>query len=178
MASLKLYSNEKWVSLPFRKTPLGFRYALTSYGRVISYTDSLLEGRFLKHSLLRGYPSLSFRLKNGRQTYLIHRLVAEYFLEKPSARHKYVLHLNHKKEDNYARNLRWATVEEKNRHTISDRREHEVGNYKLTAARVRMIKHKIRKGNTSLKIIAGQYGVSDMQIHRIKTGENWSHVKG
>ena len=27
------------------------------------------------------------------------------------------------------------------------------------------------------KEIALKYGVSDMQIHRIKTGENWGHLK-
>jgi hypothetical protein len=27
-----------------------------------------------------------------------------------------------------------------------------------------------------LKALAKKFHVSDMQIHRIKTGENWSHV--
>jgi uncharacterized protein YjcR len=40
-----------------------------------------------------------------------------------------------------------------------------------------MIKRKLLNGKTRLKMIAKQFGVSDMQIHRIKTGENWSHVK-
>jgi len=29
----------------------------------------------------------------------------------------------------------------------------------------------------TLKEIAGKFNVSDMQIHRIKTGENWRHIK-
>jgi len=27
-----------------------------------------------------------------------------------------------------------------------------------------------------LKMIAKQFGISTMQLHRIKTGENWGHV--
>lgn len=177
MAAVKLYSNEKLILLPFRKTPKGFRYALTNYGRVISYTETPEEGNFLKYSLIRGYPALSFRRKNGRQTFLIHRLVASYFLNKPTAQHRFVVHLNHKKEDNYVHNLKWATEGEKNRYIIKARRVHEIGNYKLTAERVRLIKKKLLKGNMRIKIIAKQFGVSDMQIHRIKTGENWGYVK-
>lgn len=30
---------------------------------------------------------------------------------------------------------------------------------------------------TSITMIAKWFGVSDMQIHRIKSGENWGHVK-
>jgi hypothetical protein len=85
--------------------------------------------------------------------------------------------LNHKKEDKYVNNLKGATAEDKNRSIVHDRQETESGNYKLTADRVRMIKKKMLKGNNRLKTIAKQFGVSDMQIHRIKTGENWGHVK-
>lgn len=177
MPKLKFYSNEKVLLLPFGKTPSGLRYALTNYGRVISYLETPEDGRFLKPSLIRGYPALSFTKKNGRQTFLIHRLVAEHFLKKPSAKHRFVIHLNHKKEDNYFNNLKWATAEEKNNNSIKDRIKNEIGNYKLTAERVRLIKKKMLNGNTRLKIIAKQFGVSDMQIHRIKTGQNWAHVK-
>jgi Mor family transcriptional regulator len=27
-----------------------------------------------------------------------------------------------------------------------------------------------------IKVLAKQYGVSEMQIYRIKSGENWSHI--
>lgn len=177
MARAKLYSNEKLIVLPFGKSPTGLRYALTNYGRVIRFAEIPEEGSFLKHAFIREYPALSFQQKGGRKTYLIHRLVAEYFLKKPSSYHRFVLHLNRNKQDNYSNNLKWATAEEKNNHSNIDRRKNEVGNYKLTADRVRLIKKKMLDGKTRLKIIAKQFGVSDMQIHRIKTGENWGHVK-
>ncbi|HCW07126.1 MAG TPA: hypothetical protein DGG95_07160 [Cytophagales bacterium] len=177
MASIRLYSNEKYELLPFPKTPNGFRYAITNYGRVISYTKEILEGRFLKHVLVRGYPALSFKIKGGRKTFLLHRLVADLFLKKPSPKHNFVIHLNFKKEDNHVHNLKWATVEQKNNHSRLDRRKYEIGNYKLTAERVKLIKKKMLNGKTRLKTIAKQFGVSDMQIHRIKTGENWGYIK-
>jgi hypothetical protein len=43
---------------------------------------------------------------------------------------------------------------------------------------VRLIKKMINDPNrrTRLKIIAKRFGVTTMQLHRIKTGENWSDV--
>jgi hypothetical protein len=49
---------------------------------------------------------------------------------------------------------------------------------KLNATKVRQIKRSLNsKKQPTLKALAKQFKVSDMQIHRIKTGENWSHVK-
>lgn len=47
---------------------------------------------------------------------------------------------------------------------------------KLTIANVKKIRNLIAAGKT-LKEIARTFGVSDMQIHRIKTGENWGNLK-
>jgi len=33
------------------------------------------------------------------------------------------------------------------------------------------------KQTTRLKMIAKQFGVSEMQIRRIKSGENWGYIK-
>jgi len=50
------------------------------------------------------------------------------------------------------------------------------GNYKLTESDVKQIK-KLIKEKTPLRQISKMYGVSDMQINRIKTGENWGNGK-
>lgn len=47
---------------------------------------------------------------------------------------------------------------------------------KISIKEVKEIKKQIRKGAT-LKQLAIKYGVSDMQINRIKTGENWGNGK-
>jgi len=41
---------------------------------------------------------------------------------------------------------------------------------------VKVIKQMLKEKKT-LKAIAKKFNVSDMQIHRIKTKENWAHVK-
>jgi hypothetical protein len=177
MSLVKLRSKEKYSLLPFAKTSHGFRYAITNHGRVISYTKNLMEGRILKHVLVRGYPALAFKTKDGRKTYLLHRLVAKYFLKKPTTKHNFVIHLNFKKEDNRSHNLKWVTIEQKNQHTRFDRKKIQSGSFKLTAERVKLIKKKLLDKKETLKTIAQRYGVSDMQIYRIKTGENWSYIK-
>ena len=50
--------------------------------------------------------------------------------------------------------------------------------YKLNSSTVKIIKRKIMSVNrkTRMKIIARQYGISEMQLYRIKSGENWGHV--
>ena len=50
---------------------------------------------------------------------------------------------------------------------------------KLTETQVIRLKKKLFDPNrrTRLKILAKQFGVSEMQLHRIKTGENWGHIK-
>ena len=50
---------------------------------------------------------------------------------------------------------------------------------KLTADKVKKIKLALfrSKKQPTLKMLAKQFKVSDMQIHRIKIGENWGHVK-
>ena len=51
--------------------------------------------------------------------------------------------------------------------------------HKLTTTKILLIKNKLFNPNrkTRLKMIARQFGVSAMTLHRIKTGENWGQIK-
>ena len=55
---------------------------------------------------------------------------------------------------------------------------HKARTSKLTETKVKFLKRKLNDPNrrTRLKILARQFGVSEMQLHRIKTGENWGYV--
>ena len=50
------------------------------------------------------------------ETIYLYREVARLFCKKSSPKHKYVIHRNHKKNDNGYKNLKWATLEEVSSH--------------------------------------------------------------
>lgn len=180
---LKFHSTEKVITLRGYKGNDGQRYAITNFGRIIAFWDEHNNGYFLKYSYIKNYPGIQLR-KDGETTgFLVHRLVAQHFCEKPSAAHRYVIHLDYKKENNYYRNLKWVTLDEKHAHMIKDpnylqsKAKFTGRGHKLTIDRVKLIKRKLAEGKTRMKIIAKQFGISEMQLYRIKSGKNWGFVK-
>lgn len=121
---------------------------------------------------------------------LVHKAVAELFLPKPDKEDKkFVIHKDFNKENNTVYNLDWASQEDLNVRMVTtpkmvEYRWKKLTNEakpntsmgKLTEPDVLYIKKRLKKGDT-LRKLARRFNVSDMQIHRIKTGENWSHVK-
>jgi len=184
--TIKQLPGEKWKTLPGHKTAFGQHYAISDHGRLVKFTKSVEDGTVLRCSMQEGYPIWRTR-KNGEHYHaLLHRLVAKHFLPKPKKSETIVIHVNHKKTDNRAENLDWVTAEEATAHAQNSpavkkakkiMRERVGGGYntKLTEAKVKKIKQLLGR-NKTLKEIARQFGVSDMQIHRIKTGENWAHI--
>ena len=170
---LKFARNERVVVLPVRRTPNGNKYAITNYGRVISYTTIPAEGIILKQGKIRKYLGASV----GRKTYLVHRLVALQFVKKHRADQRFVIHLDYNNGNNHYRNLKWANRDEMENHQHKNPNPEKRGKQKLTVEMVKKIKQKIREGKMTLKMIGKQFGVTDMQIYRIKTGENWGYVK-
>jgi hypothetical protein len=180
--SIKTLAGERWKELGLKKGVTTKRYAISSRGRIVSFKTKIEEGYVLRPRLTQGYPSVTIGREANRQNYYLHRLVAEYFSKKPSAKHNFVIHLDHKKENNSAGNLRWVRHESQIEHALKDpnvlQRQNPDEGPKLNASKVRMIKKALNsKNQPTLKALAKQFRVSDMQIHRIKTGENWSHVR-
>lgn len=179
---LKFHSSEKWAPLKGFKGIDGQRYAVSNFGRVIAYWDTFDYGYFMKYSYIKEYPGIQLRKNGTGKGFLVHRLVAEHFCNKPSPKHKFVLHKDHKKENNYYQNLKWATLEETTLHKQQDpnylnSRVKVTGRgLKLTVDRVKLIKRKLAEGKTRMRIIAKQFGISEMQLYRIKAGINWAHV--
>lgn len=188
--SIKLLKGEKWQTLRGHITagPIAYKYAVSNYGRIVKFKKSWQDGSLLNLSRQQGFPIWRKMLKGEYYAVLIHRLVAKYFLPAPAGKQKFVLHLDYDKENNHYRNLQWATQEEVTNHAGNNpavirakeqmRKNISNGGYntKLTEAKVKHIKASLAKGKT-LKELAIKHGVSDMQIHRIKTGENWSYIK-
>ncbi len=180
---VKFLAGETWKELKLKKGTTTKRYAVSDRGRIVSFKSKLEEGYILKPRLTQGYPSITIGREETRQNYYIHRLVAEYFCKKTNPKHTFVIHADHKKENNKAKNLRWASHDDQIKHALKDpnvlSRMNPDEGPKLTADKVKLIKVALfnSKKQPTLKALAKKYRVSDMQIHRIKTGENWSHVR-
>jgi hypothetical protein len=188
---VKSLTGERWKKISFYRNTKGQHYAISGFGRLVCFTEKIKNGNILRCSLQEGYPIWRYRKikRNGEIIYnahLLHRLVAEYFLPKPTNGKTVVVHLNHKKLDNRATNLKWATQEEAiihqqgspavKRYKKFRKLNPSMANSKLTEVKVKQVK-KMLQQNKTLKSIAEKFGISDMQVHRIKIGENWKHVR-
>ncbi|WP_196886021.1 HNH endonuclease [Aureivirga sp. CE67] len=174
----KLYHCDDW--LPNQK------FLVSNHGRVKSLV-AVSEGRLLKGGTSQGFLIINhIKKKDGKRTgRYFHRMVAELFLEKKED-DKYIIHKNYEKKDNRVSNLKWVNKEEwvahqkKNPNVIEAKLMRKTKRHysKLTETQVKMIKRKINDPNrkTRMKIIAKQYGISLMQLYRIKSGENWGNV--
>jgi hypothetical protein len=98
--------------------------------------------------------------------------------------------LDYCRSNDHFTNLKWATEEERLVHAqksplVIKARQNRIepatamNGHKLTVTRVMLIKKLLAnpKQTTRLKMIAKQFGVSEMQIRRIKSGENWGYIK-
>lgn len=193
---IKSYWDEQWKEIDLGEDKLRYNYAVSNYGRIVSFSESLEKGRLLKGSLVDGY--LVFRYKQFQKTeqgttiknkqIFVHKLVADYFGSKENEDQQYVIHLDYNKLNNHIDNLKWTSKREMELHQQSNpnvllarEKRKEIKPYKghkLNATQVKRLKKKIFDPNrkTRLKILAKQFGISEMQLYRIKSGENWAHV--
>jgi hypothetical protein len=185
---IKKLSGEVWKPMTFNGSKeLRNRYALSSSGRIASFKEDVLEdGKLLNGSLTTGYRTLNLHRPGKKGTLYIHRELARLFLDKPSPRHKFVIHKNHNKLDNSVKNLKWATAEEMVVHqqkspaklAYKERQANRNTGLKLTINQVKKIKEVLGNENRriTIKQLAEKYSVSEMTLYRIKSGENWSRV--
>jgi hypothetical protein len=186
---IKKLAGESWKPLQFPGwRELRKKYAVSSQGRVASYTDNVeKDGKLLNGSLTTGYRSLNLHRPNSKGTIYIHREIAKLFVKRSSAKNKYVVHVNHNKLDNRASNLKWASQEEVASHQQKSpakiaykkvQASRTIG-LKLNANQVKSIKKLISdpKRKITYKQLAKKYGVSEMTLYRIKSGENWGRIR-
>lgn len=190
---IHFYRGEEFKQIEIVAT-LKLNYAISNYGRIVSYSDEIKNGRELKGGTVEGYKTFQYyyRIDGLRKSkfHLIYRLVAEYFLPKGNDDQNFVLHLDYDKKNDYVKNLRWANQFELTAHhstnpeVIKGRAKTLAHNLKadgkkLTSTQVIRIKKMLqREGNkTRLVMIAKQFNITTMQLYRIRTGENWGHIK-
>jgi len=194
---IKFYSEEVFKEIAI-DNKLKLRYAISNYGRLISFIDEIKDGRIVKGSTIEGYRIFRYKINNGKKISNKHkffyRMVAEQFVEKSSEEQTQVLHLDHNLDNDYYKNLKWATKKEMyEHHKTSPKVKHakiestrRIVEYnlkrdgtKLTSTKVMLIKKMLANPNrkTRMKMIAKQFGISEMQLYRIKSGENWGRIK-
>lgn len=185
---IKKIPGEIWKQMQFAgyKT-LRKKYAVSNTGRAASFAENIHEdGKLLTGSITSGYRTLNLHVDNTNGTIYIHREVAKLFCPKKSPKYKYVIHVNHKKQDNQAKNLKWATQEEVSAHqqkspdklAYKKLQSSRSTGLKLTTTQVRAIKDILKnpKRKLTYKQLAEKYKVSEMTLYRIKSGENWSKI--
>lgn len=185
--------SEKWkeVKLGYKSK---FRYAISNWGRLKSFEDKIEKGTILKGSSVDGYKIFRYKVvkKNTvlHKHLFFHKMVATAFIPNKSTAKTYVLHLDHVRANNKVSNLKWASHEQMLEHSQKSPKvikwkkgiikfNKESNGQKLTVAQARVLKNKLLSPNrkTTLNELAKQYKVSVMTLHRIKTGENWGHLK-
>lgn len=196
---LQLYPSEIFKEIRIQNDDkLQRSYAISNYGRLMSFTHNLENGELVNGSIQDGYRIWRYKIRDennkiSHKHCFFYRLVAEYFISKTSDQQGYVLHLDWNKLNDHVENLKWATKTEMITHREKspyvmeakkkllaqwrEKRKHQ-GN-KLTSTQVMFLKRRLHDPNrkTRLKIIAKQFGVTQMTLHRIKTGEIWGHIK-
>jgi len=186
---VKKLPGEVWKPLQFPGWKhLRRKYVLSSHGRIASYVNDLAEdGKLLEGSLTTGYRTLNLHRPGNNGTLYIHRELARLFLKKSSPKHKYVIHTNHNKLDNNVKNLKWSTLDEMIGHqqhspakiAYKKVQANRTEGLKLNAKQVQSIKKVLNDKNRKITIrkLADKYGVSEMTMYRIKSGENWGRIK-
>lgn len=186
--------NEEWKQIIFNEDDdilSSEDYFISNYGRLIKFVE---ETPVLVNAyVLNGYPHIKVKTntttiyrgykKRKYKGYYLHKLVAIFFLE-PLENQTFVIHLDYNKLNNEISNLKWATKREKEIHQsknpifIKALKNRSRDYAKLTENNVRLIKKMLNNPNrkTRLRIISKQFGVSTMQLQRIKTGENWGDI--
>lgn len=178
--------NEEWKPIKFSGINEEEIYQVSNYGRIRIFKPALNDWKILKSANVKGYRYFTFKSNidwKHKVSKPVHRLVAELFCEQPSPEHKFVIHLNYVKDNNFFKNLKWVSQEEltshniKNPNVVNSRRKGVITNAKLTETEVIRLKLKLKRGKNKLYKIAKEFGITHTQLNRIRSGENWGHVK-
>jgi len=199
---LQFYPTEvfKEISLGVDNEKLKLFYAISNFGRLVSFTNEIDEGRFVNGTKQDGYRVWHYSVRGGDNKLkykhrFYYRLVAECFIPKTSDEQVYVLHLDRDRANDHVDNLQWATKSEMIVHSkkspfviaarekqLAERRagrQKRVKGNKLTLTQIRRLKKKLLDPNRKeqITVLAKRYGVSTMTLYRIRNGENWGRIK-
>jgi len=162
--------NEIW------KDIRGYRgkYKISNLGNVMSFAQHT-DGKQLKplkHQ--RGYRQVILRIDGNVQSFLIHRLVANAFIDVEIDK-RYVNHIDGNKSNNNVSNLEWVTCIDNSVHAFT-MLTFEYSGKKLSESDVLSIQGT--HGTLSTFELAAVYNVSRKQISNILNGKCWNKLYG
>ena len=177
---LRKIEDEDWRVVPDSNN----RYFVSNYGRIKSFSYNKKDGQILKCFEIKGFKTVPLTINKVKRALYVHKLVAEVWIPKPSDKHIYVTHLDGNLKNNKVSNLEWHTKDSLMEHhreyskqkTSSIKRTKVITNHKLKEPDIMLLKSMLQRGVVQAKI-AKMFCISEMQVTRIKRGENWGHVQ-
>lgn len=182
-------SNDKelWKQIPLKKGSTTRNYAVSTHGRLASFDDNMNDKLVLKLHNSSGFPRIGVNINGKSKAIFPHHAIGAVFLKKHNPKCKYVIHLDHNKENNHISNLKWATPKEQIEHNkksphvlkaIKNKIYTGGTAKKLDEKKVTALKKEIwnPKRKLTMKQLAEKYGIAEMNLYRIKSGELWFHV--
>jgi len=182
-------SNKKeiWKQISFHGKKPSIHYAVSNHGRFgVMDSKGNVEVRTFKPQA-GGY-RYNFKIDGKSKAIFVYKEVAKAFIKKNSPKQTLILRKDHNYLNDSADNLKWATpaehkahvtnspksIESRAKRAITKSHTAKVFNEKTIKEVKKLIWDPKRK--LTFKQIAAKFGVSEMQIYRIKTGELWFHV--
>lgn len=159
------------------KQILNYDYEIYSTGIIRRISTKAVKKPYIIHN---GYLAVQLNLSGKRKGFLIHRLLAEYFIPNPENK-PYVNHKDSNRLNNSLDNLEWCTHQENVIHSYQEGFASNTGSNngfsKLTENDVYEIKRLRTEEKLTYKQLSTKYSVSQGCIAGIISEVNWSHVK-
>ena len=108
---------EIWKPVTHIKGKTSKKYAVSSKGQLASYDKNIEDRYVLKQHLNGGFPMATVHVEGKSKALFAHQAMGAAFLKKHSPKCKFVIHLDHVKDNNSLSNLKWATKIEQVEHS-------------------------------------------------------------